>query len=590
MGGANGISGSFTVRFSVEFLYPMVSIGNPQYVPVTSDGSLILNFNTKVTAVPGARISIWAMEKRYEHSGTAALPVCYGGSGFDCDYSIPPEGLEIAQTESGYTVSIPFSSFIRTTGTALTEIMESPSYDPNRAYYVSVPTGSFFDDDGVGVGSLNITGAFFSKYVGKPGIRLLTPYSGAIDVATSGEIVIGFNTQMDIAMPGTVSLSLYIGVGALAPGSWSEDGKSYTVEYSGLQAGRLYTVTITGFSDMEGNVMDYVFIRFSTPGYEPPVFSLGNPQFEPATSDGSLILNFNTEVTIVPGNTITIWAFPKEYEYAGTTAIPVRIGSSGYTFTYTIPSEGLEVVQTGDGYTVSIPFSLFGWVQSPGSYFSSFIASSSSTHDRYRAYSSINIPSGTFINSSEVFATWSSTSHSEFFSRSLIRPVISTITPANGATGVSTSGEIEIVFSKQMDKATQGTIALNPSIGSVIGGSWSADGRTYTASYSGLQQGTSYTVTISGFNDPDDNVMAEVTSSFTTEGTSIMYGDVNGDGRITAADVTMLLQYLAEWDLGDSINLANADVNGDGRITAADVTLLLQYLAEWDVVLGPKES
>jgi hypothetical protein len=70
----------------------------------------------------------------------------------------------------------------------------------------------------------------------------------------------------------------------------------------------------------------------------------------------------------------------------------------------------------------------------------------------------------------------------------------------------------------------------------------------------------------------------------------IMYGDVNGDGRITAADATMLLQYLSEWDLGDSINLANADVNGDGRITAADATLLLQYLAEWDVTLGPKKS
>jgi len=68
----------------------------------------------------------------------------------------------------------------------------------------------------------------------------------------------------------------------------------------------------------------------------------------------------------------------------------------------------------------------------------------------------------------------------------------------------------------------------------------------------------------------------------------IVYGDVNNDGRITASDVTMLLQYLAEWDLGDAINLANADVNGDGRITASDVTLLLQYLAEWDVVLGPQ--
>jgi uncharacterized repeat protein (TIGR02543 family) len=90
--------------------------------------------------------------------------------------------------------------------------------------------------------------------------------------------------------------------------------------------------------------------------------------------------------------------------------------------------------------------------------------------------------------------------------------------------------------------------------------------------------------------DFDTPITGDLTLIAHWEKSDIMYGDVNGDGRITAADATMLLQYLAEWDLGDSINLANADVNGDGRITAADATLLLQYLAEWDVTLGPRKT
>lgn len=61
-------------------------------------------------------------------------------------------------------------------------------------------------------------------------------------------------------------------------------------------------------------------------------------------------------------------------------------------------------------------------------------------------------------------------------------------------------------------------------------------------------------------------------------------GDVDNNGEIDGRDVTLLCQYLAEWDV--VINEGASDTNGDGEIDGRDVTLLEQYLAEWDVTLG----
>ena len=54
-------------------------------------------------------------------------------------------------------------------------------------------------------------------------------------------------------------------------------------------------------------------------------------------------------------------------------------------------------------------------------------------------------------------------------------------------------------------------------------------------------------------------------------------GDVNGDGNVTAADITALYDYLLN---NDATNIVNGDQNGDGNITAADVTRV------YDVMLG----
>lgn len=66
----------------------------------------------------------------------------------------------------------------------------------------------------------------------------------------------------------------------------------------------------------------------------------------------------------------------------------------------------------------------------------------------------------------------------------------------------------------------------------------------------------------------------------------ILFGDVNGDGDVTAKDATLLRRYLAEgWNV--TIDLTAADVNGDSDVTAKDVTLLRRYLAGgWGVTLG----
>ncbi len=54
-------------------------------------------------------------------------------------------------------------------------------------------------------------------------------------------------------------------------------------------------------------------------------------------------------------------------------------------------------------------------------------------------------------------------------------------------------------------------------------------------------------------------------------------GDVNGDGQVTAADVTALYDVLLNIDYS---NVVNGDQNGDNQITAADIT------AVYDVLLG----
>lgn len=107
------------------------------------------------------------------------------------------------------------------------------------------------------------------------------------------------------------------------------------------------------------------------------------------------------------------------------------------------------------------------------------------------------------------------------------------------------------------------------------------------------------TITIDGFGDPYNHGLR--TTAVTDEGLAIgtanpfygtqvwlikdntdncvLMGDVNGDGRITAADALYTLQSIAGTKNLTSVQMKVADVNGDGRITASDALEVQRFAA-----------
>lgn len=62
------------------------------------------------------------------------------------------------------------------------------------------------------------------------------------------------------------------------------------------------------------------------------------------------------------------------------------------------------------------------------------------------------------------------------------------------------------------------------------------------------------------------------------------YGDVDGDNKMSIADVLLIRQKLAGWNV--DINLDAADVNGDNKVDILDVLLMRQSLAGWNVTFA----
>lgn len=57
-----------------------------------------------------------------------------------------------------------------------------------------------------------------------------------------------------------------------------------------------------------------------------------------------------------------------------------------------------------------------------------------------------------------------------------------------------------------------------------------------------------------------------------------LYGDVNGDGVISNADVTLVQQYGVGLVTLDKYQLIAADVNGDGVVDITDATMISELL------------
>jgi hypothetical protein len=111
-----------------------------------------------------------------------------------------------------------------------------------------------------------------------------------------------------------------------------------------------------------------------------------------------------------------------------------------------------------------------------------------------------------------------------------------------------------------------------------------------------------YFVTVEAENDVDSlrSTMMAV-AEYIPDDDGVLWGDVNGDGVVNSADVSMLRSYIsakagseeavAAWlEANPNFNPANADANGDGFINSADTTLIRRWIAATDkttVKFGP---
>ena len=93
---------------------------------------------------------------------------------------------------------------------------------------------------------------------------------------------------------------------------------------------------------------------------------------------------------------------------------------------------------------------------------------------------------------------------------------------------------------------------------------------TFTLKPKALTEGT-YTVYIS----TTDKALDKVASFKYGEKPEYTLGDVNGDGKVSAYDASMILQHTV--GLIDLAGVAAADVNKDGKISAYDASMILQY-------------
>jgi len=65
----------------------------------------------------------------------------------------------------------------------------------------------------------------------------------------------------------------------------------------------------------------------------------------------------------------------------------------------------------------------------------------------------------------------------------------------------------------------------------------------------------------------------------TFEITSVLWGDVNCDGKITVSDAVWILRNLSGDEMAQYVTIENGNINSDNQITISDAVWILKYLS-----------
>ena len=123
------------------------------------------------------------------------------------------------------------------------------------------------------------------------------------------------------------------------------------------------------------------------------------------------------------------------------------------------------------------------------------------------------------------------------------------------------------------------TVTLTPASGTPL--TTTVTGNNAAYSFPTVPAGE-YTLKVEKTGHAPFSKVITVGSNHVTENVTIyLVGDVNGDGAITADDLTALARHVAKISvITDTAALARCDVTKDGSVTADDLTMLARYVAK----------
>jgi hypothetical protein len=380
-----------------------------------------------------------------------------------------------------------------------------------------------------------------------PTISAVSPSSGETGVATTASVMVTFSNAMNAATLTPSTIVLKDGSGNVVPATVAYNSTTDTATLTPIgffSTSSTYTVTVVsgsnGVQDVNGRslVANYSF-SFTTSAQASFYPSLWRPTATPSTisSDGNSV-ELGVKFSSAEAGSITGIRFYKGRGNDGTHVGNLWSASGQLLATATFTNE------TATGWQ-QVNFSTPVAIQANTIYVASYFAPDGHYADDANYFNTTGVnsyplaaPATGAVGGGNGVYSYSSTSTfpNQNYSGSNYwvdvvfnnSPVVMSVTPANGATGVSTTSAIKIAFDRALDPTTitTSTVFLKDSSGNVVAATLHYDPATYTIILtpdSALQSAVIYSLSVlggnngSGVKDQYGNYLATTfTSSFTT--------------------------------------------------------------------------
>ena len=364
-----------------------------------------------------------------------------------------------------------------------------------------------------------------------PSITASSPRSGQVGVAANSVVTATF---ADAINTGSAQVAVKTAGGTAVAGSVTYDATSRTVTFtptSAFAASTGYTVTVSGATSTSGVTMASTSWSFTTDSSASCPCSLFGTTSVPVTVDSADSDPLELGVRFTPGvdgfvsgvkfykasantgtHTGTLWS-------AGGTALATgtfanETASGWQTLAFSAP----VAVTAGTTYTASY--------RAPNGHYSadSNFFATPFTSGQLSAPATNNGVYAYGTGGTAPTATFGATNYwvDPLFQTTASAPVVTSTSPASGATGVGVGATVSATFSGAMQSGT-GTFTVASSSGAVAGAvTLATDGKTFVFTPNGaLSAATTYTATITGAKNTFGVTMSGSTTwNFTTAGTA----------------------------------------------------------------------